>query len=122
MSEIQRGDRLSVNAADGTTRELRALGGVIAGGDFAVVWACTEAVCSNCGRIVLRRSQAEHGPIARSGASIPWNPWKWSASGLVAGIVVAAAADFGALIVALATGLAENCDNGISRWECSDFL
>jgi hypothetical protein len=29
-------------AADGRDRELRALSGVVAGGDFAVVWACSE--------------------------------------------------------------------------------
>jgi len=42
MSEIERGARLTAQAADGSKRELRALGGVIAGGDFAVVWACSE--------------------------------------------------------------------------------
>jgi hypothetical protein len=42
MAEIERGARVLADAADGTTRELRALGGVIAGGDFAVVWACGE--------------------------------------------------------------------------------
>ncbi len=42
MAEIERGARVSAAAADGTTRELRALGGVIAGGDFAVIWACSE--------------------------------------------------------------------------------
>lgn len=40
MTEIQHGDWLRAASADGITRELRALGGVIAGGDFAVVWAC----------------------------------------------------------------------------------
>jgi hypothetical protein len=39
---IQRGARVSADAADGTTRDLRALTGVVAGGDFAVVWACSE--------------------------------------------------------------------------------
>lgn len=39
---IQRGDHVIAAAADGRDRELRALGGVIAGGDFAVVWACSE--------------------------------------------------------------------------------
>jgi hypothetical protein len=43
MDQIQRGDRLTAEAADGASRELRALGGVIAGGDFAVVWACNPA-------------------------------------------------------------------------------
>lgn len=42
MAEIKRGDAVLALAADGTRRELRALGGVIAGGDFAVVWACSE--------------------------------------------------------------------------------
>lgn len=42
MADIEQGTRLVARAADGTTRELRALGGVIAGGDFAVVWACSE--------------------------------------------------------------------------------
>jgi hypothetical protein len=41
MDQIQRGDWLLAQAADGESRELRALGGVIAGGDFAVVWACS---------------------------------------------------------------------------------
>lgn len=41
--QIQRGDRLIAEAADGESRELRALGGVVAGGDFAVVWACSPA-------------------------------------------------------------------------------
>ena len=41
---------------------------------------------------------------------------------LMVGIVVVAAADFGAFILWLGTGVAENCDNGISRWECSEFL
>lgn len=40
MERIERGDWLVANAADGEQRELRALGEVIAGGDFAVVWAC----------------------------------------------------------------------------------
>jgi hypothetical protein len=60
--------------------------------------------------------------MARAGDSGSWNPWKWSATELVVVIVVVAAADFGAFIVALTTGLAENCDNGISSWECSEFL
>jgi hypothetical protein len=41
MAEIRRGARVVAGAADGTKRELRALGGVVAGGDFAVVWACS---------------------------------------------------------------------------------
>jgi ABC-type Fe3+ transport system substrate-binding protein len=40
--EIEHGARVLGAAADGTTRELRALGDVIAGGDFAVIWACSE--------------------------------------------------------------------------------
>lgn len=43
MSEIKRGDWILAQAADGEARELRALGGVVAGGDFAVVWACSPA-------------------------------------------------------------------------------
>lgn len=42
MDQIQRGDWLQAQAADGQSRELRALGPVIAGGDFAVVWACSS--------------------------------------------------------------------------------
>jgi hypothetical protein len=42
MGDIKRGMHLRATAADGTERELRALGGVIAGGDFAVVWVCSE--------------------------------------------------------------------------------
>lgn len=41
MGEAQRGDRIEVQGADGEDRELRALGSTIAGGDFAVVWACS---------------------------------------------------------------------------------
>lgn len=40
--EIKRGDRVKAASADGVERQLRALGGVVAGGDFAVVWVCTE--------------------------------------------------------------------------------
>jgi hypothetical protein len=43
MDRIKRGDWLMADAADGDQRELRALGAVIAGGDFAVVWACSPA-------------------------------------------------------------------------------
>jgi hypothetical protein len=42
MADIEHGARVLAAAADGSTRKLRALGGVIAGGDFAVVWACSE--------------------------------------------------------------------------------
>jgi len=42
MGEFERGMRVTAAAADGSQRELRALGGVVAGGDFAVVWACSE--------------------------------------------------------------------------------
>lgn len=42
MAGIEHGAKVLASAADGTTRELRALGGVIAGGDFAVVWASSE--------------------------------------------------------------------------------
>ncbi|HVQ57375.1 MAG TPA: hypothetical protein VMS60_00570 [Solirubrobacterales bacterium] len=40
--EIKRGDQVVAASADGVDRELRALGGVVRGGDFAVVWVCTE--------------------------------------------------------------------------------
>jgi hypothetical protein len=40
--EIRKGMRVQADCADGTPRELRALTGVVAGGDFAVVWACNE--------------------------------------------------------------------------------
>lgn len=40
--EIKQGDRVQAASADGVERQLRALGGVTAGGDFAVVWVCTE--------------------------------------------------------------------------------
>jgi hypothetical protein len=43
MERINPGDALIASAADGSTRELRALSGVVAGGDFAVVWACSIA-------------------------------------------------------------------------------
>jgi hypothetical protein len=42
MAEIDVGTRVIAASADGQDRELRALGGVVAGGDFAVVWACSE--------------------------------------------------------------------------------
>lgn len=41
MADIRRGDLIAAEAADGEKRELRALGGTVAGGDFAVVWACS---------------------------------------------------------------------------------
>lgn len=40
--EITRGATLEAASADGSTRSLRALTGVVPGGDFAVVWACSE--------------------------------------------------------------------------------
>jgi hypothetical protein len=43
MDQVKRGDWLTAEAADGVPRELRAIGGIIAGGDFAVVWACRPA-------------------------------------------------------------------------------
>jgi len=43
MQEIRRGDVVVAEAADGQPRELRALSGVVPGGDFAVVWACSAA-------------------------------------------------------------------------------
>jgi hypothetical protein len=43
MDQVQRGDWLMAEAADGVSRELRALGPIIAGGDFAVVWGCSPA-------------------------------------------------------------------------------
>jgi hypothetical protein len=43
MDDVQRGDWITAKAADGKARELRALDGTVAGGDFAVVWACSPA-------------------------------------------------------------------------------
>ncbi len=43
VERIERADWLTATTADGEQRELRALGGVIAGGDFAVVWACSPS-------------------------------------------------------------------------------
>lgn len=43
MGDVQRGDLIAAEAADGELRELRALGETVAGGDFAVVWACSLA-------------------------------------------------------------------------------
>jgi hypothetical protein len=60
MTEIERGARVLAAAADGTTRELWALGPVIAGGDFAVIWACSEREWN--------AAQAE----AREPVGIPW--------------------------------------------------
>jgi hypothetical protein len=40
--DIEHGDQVLAASADGVERRLRALGGVIAGGDFAVVWVCSE--------------------------------------------------------------------------------
>lgn len=42
MPNIEAGNVVVADAADGTRRELRALSGVVAGGDFAVVWACSQ--------------------------------------------------------------------------------
>ena len=42
MDSIERGAVVVADSADGELRRLRALGGVMAGGDFAVVWACSE--------------------------------------------------------------------------------
>lgn len=41
MGDVQRGDQITAVDANGDTRELRALGPLTAGGDFAVVWACS---------------------------------------------------------------------------------
>lgn len=43
MKNIERGDLIVAETAGGGHRELRALGGAVAGGDFAVVWACSLA-------------------------------------------------------------------------------
>ena len=40
--DIEHGDQVLAASADGVERRLRALGSVIAGGDFAVVWVCSE--------------------------------------------------------------------------------
>jgi hypothetical protein len=60
MVEIEHGAKVLAAAADGTTRELRALGGVVAGGDFAVVWACSE-----------REWETAHAE-GRDAVGIPW--------------------------------------------------
>jgi len=60
MADIEYGAKVLAAAADGSTRELRALGGVIAGGDFAVVWACSE-----------REWEAAHAD-ERDPIGIPW--------------------------------------------------
>lgn len=43
MNDIKRGDLIVAEGADGERRELRALGETVAGGDFAVIWACSLA-------------------------------------------------------------------------------
>ena len=60
MADIEYGAMVLASAADRTTRELRALGGVIAGGDFAVVWACSE------------REWAAAEAAGRAPQGIPW--------------------------------------------------
>lgn len=35
---------------------------------------------------------------------------------------VGSVAEFGLLVVYIATAGAENCNNGVARWECSDAL
>jgi hypothetical protein len=46
-TNIERGARVRAAAADGTTRSLRALTGVVPGGDFAVIWGCSEREWEN---------------------------------------------------------------------------
>jgi hypothetical protein len=58
--DIERGDQVLAASADGVERQLRALGGVIAGGDFAVVWVCSEGEWST--------AEAE----GREPQGIPW--------------------------------------------------
>jgi len=58
--EIKRGDTVAVRTAEDDERHLRALGGIVAGGDFAVVWVCSEAEWS--------AAQAE----GRDPEGIPW--------------------------------------------------
>jgi hypothetical protein len=41
--QIEHGDTVAARTADDDERHLRALGEVVAGGDFAVVWVCSEA-------------------------------------------------------------------------------
>lgn len=60
QSEIERGALVEAAAADGSVRKLRALTGVVAGGDFAVVWACSERE--------WEAAQAE----GREAQGIPW--------------------------------------------------
>lgn len=43
MAEIESGTVVTAQGADGKPREMRALSGVVAGGDFAVVWVCSPA-------------------------------------------------------------------------------
>lgn len=42
MADIEPGAKVLTVGADGRERQLRALTGVTAGGDFPVVWACSE--------------------------------------------------------------------------------
>jgi hypothetical protein len=58
--EITYGAALEAATADGSTRSLRALTGVVPGGDFAVVWACSERE--------WEAAQAE----GREAQGIPW--------------------------------------------------
>lgn len=58
--QIEHGDQVMAASADGVERELRALGGVVAGGDFAVVWVCSE------------REWAEAHAEGREPEGVPW--------------------------------------------------
>ena len=58
--QIKNGDQVVVASADGVERQLRALGGVVAGGDFAVVWVCSE------------REWNEAEAEGREAQGIPW--------------------------------------------------
>jgi hypothetical protein len=40
--DIERGDLVDATTASGSTVRMRALGGVVQGHDFPVVWVCTE--------------------------------------------------------------------------------
>lgn len=60
VMRVEYGDSLAADCADGLTRPVRALSRVVAGGDFAVVWACSDRE--------WEKAQFEH----RQPKGIPW--------------------------------------------------
>jgi hypothetical protein len=60
MKEIEYGATVVALGADGISRQLRALGGVVPGGDFPVIWACSE------------REWAAAEDEGRAPSGIPW--------------------------------------------------